>query len=418
MFLIVTTFPRWLNVWRPLAKRYLGSGAVLSAIADDGIIAEHGRAGRFAYLRGLTAQLSALEVATRLRVGHLYFMDALRTVGAICILVWHYYHFDWHVGEAIYSVSRDGSPFLDELFLFYSRGLWAVQLFWIISGVIFAHVYAQTDTSGRQFFINRFARLYPLHLITLVVVAAAQLVSVQMLGYAQIVQHNTLRYFVGHLLFAGAGFNEPVWSVTAEVGVYALFFMVMRFVFRFGIIIPAAASLIAFSLNALQVNTTFFLPHCAGYFFAGVTLYVVMLKTESRVLLSAGGTALCFGIYQAVQRSPYASDLPNVLELTYFAPVILWTGALDFILVRKSAWINRALSSFGNLTYSTYLWHFPIQVIVLTVMCYFEWDRGVFKQPVTFLAWIAGMLAIAALSYRYIELPAKRWIRRLAAEVN
>ena len=65
-----------------------------------------------------------------------------------------------------------------------------MDLFFALSGFIFFWLYAEAITerrvSAREFFVLRFSRLYPLHLATLLAVAAEQTLFLHLTG----------RYFV------------------------------------------------------------------------------------------------------------------------------------------------------------------------------------------------------------------------------
>jgi peptidoglycan/LPS O-acetylase OafA/YrhL len=107
----------------------------------------------------------------------------------------------------------------------HERGWTAVDLFFVLSGFIFAHVYLAgrglTAAAGQaDFAVARFARLYPLHLLTLF--AAAWLFSR--------LPDNDPAAFAAHLtmtqaLFSPVGhsFNGPSWSISVEMVCYLLF---------------------------------------------------------------------------------------------------------------------------------------------------------------------------------------------------
>ena len=66
----------------------------------------------------------------------------------------------------------------------------------------------------------------------------------------------------------------------------------------------------------------------------------------------------------------------------------------------------------GNVTYASYLIHFPIQVAV--ALC-FTWmgDSVPFGSPVLLTAYVLGTLALSVPVYRLFEMPAQKHIRRL-----
>ena len=153
----------------------------------------------------------------------------LRGIAALSVLLWHYQHFFFANPS---TFDRSQQPFYSLFKTFYINGHLAVQLFWAVSGFVLCHSYmSRTDTRWRQFFWARFARLYPLHLITLTTVAALQLINQRVLGSYRIYDYNDLKHFVFNVFFMqgwgfndGFSFNAPTWSVSVEIVVYIIFF--------------------------------------------------------------------------------------------------------------------------------------------------------------------------------------------------
>lgn len=65
----------------------------------------------------------------------------------------------------------------------------------------------------------------------------------------------------------------------------------------------------------------------------------------------------------------------------------------------------------GENTYGLYLWHVPVQIALLLMIS----DKSVFATPAFLLAWLAGMMVLARLSFLFIETPL-RW--RITAANN
>ena len=93
-------------------------------------------------------------------------LDALRGLAALAIVVHHY----WFLAPA------GSRPLESALGIVYEYGRLAVPLFYLLSGYIFFSAYAaalgERRLSGGSFFWLRASRLYPLHLMTLLAVAA------------------------------------------------------------------------------------------------------------------------------------------------------------------------------------------------------------------------------------------------------
>lgn len=85
--------------------------------------------------------------------------------------------------------------------------------------------------------------------------------------------------------------------------------------------------------------------------------------------------------------------------------------AVYFDVSKKLNYFNHMFSWIGNNTYSTYLWHLPIQVLILLVCDYFLIDRSIFNNEFVFIFWIICMMIVGRLSFLYIENPAKFFIK-------
>ena len=141
-------------------------------------------------------------------------LELLRFLCALTIVIWHYQHFFWLGPTAnVTGFVREAQPLYALLFVAYNWGNYAVEVFWAISGFIFFWKYADAvhccRTTGREFFILRFSRLYPLHLLTFLMVAALQWVYVRSHDATYVYAFNDLRHFVLNLFLASDwGFHQ------------------------------------------------------------------------------------------------------------------------------------------------------------------------------------------------------------------
>jgi peptidoglycan/LPS O-acetylase OafA/YrhL len=135
-------------------------------------------------------------------------LDLLRGLAAIIVLFWHFSGIFRH--QPAFQIFRP----------FYTNGQPAVDVFFVISGFILQHVYADRFRSRADllnFIVRRLARLYPLHLITLLVVAALFSGFYFKTGvYEYVFLYDDLRHFLMNLFFVqyvgfqdGFSFNAP-----------------------------------------------------------------------------------------------------------------------------------------------------------------------------------------------------------------
>lgn len=346
-------------------------------------------------------------------------IDVMRGVAALAIVIFHYHHFylaDWTQRPSLPTVSE--FPYASVFALFYEYGHYAVQFFWVISGFVFAHVYGTAQTvSGQAFWIARVARLYPLHLATLLFMFGLQMISLSLVGHWQIYGNNDLKHLVLQLFFAsnsvtfshGLSFNGPIWSVSLEICAYALFFVLLPAVRRFNVIVPSLVCIITYLIGE---SAEFDLPVirkevfiCIAFFFAGVVLYRSYqdLARSPAVVASFGLMLLVFGVLRFDWEPKFV-----MLAITCCG-LILFLAALD-------SWapkLARVLKPLGDMSYSLYLVHVPIQATVL--LCADLWFDGTrsFAESYWLLpVYVFASVALAHIVHIKFERPAGKAIRR------
>ncbi|MGO7161972.1 acyltransferase family protein, partial [Rhizobium johnstonii] len=96
----------------------------------------------------------------------------------------------------------------------------AVGLFFALSGFLMAHLYGSrpvTRENVLDFLVSRFARIYPVYLVAVVLVA--MLSSMQSLDFVQPIAGGT--DFVRHVFLLGS--SGVFWSIPPEIQFYLLF---------------------------------------------------------------------------------------------------------------------------------------------------------------------------------------------------
>jgi peptidoglycan/LPS O-acetylase OafA/YrhL len=343
-------------------------------------------------------------------------IEILRFLCAFGVLIWHYQHFffrgEWNsdVGLAL----RRNEPFYSALAVFYENGSLAVPFFWVISGFIFYWYYADSVRNRRvgfaDFVIRRFSRLYPLHFVTLMFVAAAQFFYWQSHGATFIYGWNKPIWFVSHLLFASnwlarqpTTFNGPIWSVSIEILIYLSFFGIAR---AFGprvMVAFCATILFALAFNFLHTLLNPQVFECGMYFFAGGVAQ--RLSARSKALPAAAGVAIATLVLIPIGHLPLNAWLLLPLAASsVICMVKLGESALHAPFGH--------LAFLGNATYSSYLLHFPIQILTVSVVDALGLSRNIFYSPFALLAYLAVVIGTALLVHRYFEMPAQNAIRK------
>lgn len=355
-----------------------------------------------------------------------YSLDVLRGFAALSVVFWHWQHFFFE-GTRKPPVALEALPFYDVFFAVYTKGWLGVDLFFCLSGFIFYWLYsaavASAAVSGRDFFVLRFSRLYPLHLATLLAVAIGQALFLRTTDSYFVYSHNDAYHFVLNLLFAPAwgleespSFNAPVWSVSVEVALYAVFFGLCRLLpVRPGILLGAAAA----GLVLMEV----YLPLGRGLsaFFIGGCVYlayqhiVASSRTEALARwlpwLAAALWLLAIVMAPGAGQSYLGARLMHLYAAALLFPLTVL--ALALVETRRGH-LMRGVSILGDISYSSYLLHFPLQFAVIGFMIWIGQDRTIFYSAWTFVAFLVLLLALSLASHRFLEVPAQRALRRAA----
>lgn len=133
--------------------------------------------------------------------------------------------------------------------------------------------------------INRLSRLYPLHVLTLLVVAAIQFLRMILDKEYFVYPYNDVYRFLLNMFFLQSGwfeqgwsFNAPSWSIAVEVLAYLLFFFVIT---RFSknkryIFVYAGFVLLGLAINDIGLDFPLFNDRVARVligFFTGCLTY-------------------------------------------------------------------------------------------------------------------------------------------------
>jgi peptidoglycan/LPS O-acetylase OafA/YrhL len=339
-------------------------------------------------------------------------LELLRFVAAFAVLIWHYQHFAYVADKAV-DLARTSLPLYGPLQLFYEAGEHGVWLFWCISGYIFFWKYRDAihdrSTGGWAFFVLRLSRLYPLHLVTLVLVAILQPIYFRLNGNFFVYPDNDLRHFLLQIFMASnwgiesaPSFDGPVWSISVEVLVYVLFFLLLRFVTK------SALLNLVIIVGCVSVKGQVFT--CLSFFYIGGLAAIArraIAPTALRdtidgiawlVAVAVPLLAWIFTFYQFEWRD-YA--------LLVYAPLLIFCLGRDISLPPPA---QRLIEAAGNMTYSSYLLHFPIQLMIVLGFAIVGAPIPIYETTF-FAVFVSATLLASYLTYRCFEAPAQNFIR-------
>lgn len=359
-----------------------------------------------------------MTIAAPLGRGRILELDALRGIAALGVVVWHY------------GVHFQARPLGILLLPFYNAGFLLVDFFFVLSGYVVARAYWNQERSTRLWrnAWARVARMYPLHLATL-------LATVILLGTMPPVenalglegQSNDVKHFVLNLLLLnqvglqdGWSFNTPAWSISTEFVVNLLFLAFIatppparRAVMAAGVAVgiayfatvrpPLVAGDTAFGF--LDVN----LLRCGLGFAAGVTAFLGLHRLGLDRLRAAwpaiSGLVGLGGLVATVLLLLSSTRHPPVRD--YLASIVFASACVAFVpgstlLASVLRW--RPLVFLGEISYSTYLVHYPLQLALVSLAGHAAVEMD-YASPLVMAGYLACVIGVATFSYHFVEIP-------------
>ncbi|QKV66941.1 acyltransferase [Pseudomonas sp. 43A] len=317
----------------------------------------------------------------------------------------------------------------------FSGGFVGVDVFFVISGFLITTILFREISAQRFSFIDFWARrarrIIPALSVVMLVTLALGWLLLTAKDFSEL--GRTVRYqslFISNILFMREdGYFQPAsdlkpllhtWSLAVEEQYYIFFPLLMAVLIRYvrhWRWMLFAALLVSFGLNIAYIEhkpefTFFSLPTRAWELLCGAMLAVTPAPKQAvrpwlyQTVGIAGLAAVLFAVLTFDKSTVFpgwAALLP-VLGTT----ALIWSGAqgqswtAQLLSLRPLVWV-------GLLSYSLYLWHWPVFVYANAISI-----DGI--QPVEAFAWMAMALGLAWLSLRYVELPFRE--KRLLAGRN
>ena len=351
------------------------------------------------------------------KVQRLRSLDGLRGVAALSIVVWHWQHF--FIGGLFPHIpSVDELPFYRWLPFLYKSGWLAVDLFFCLSGFVFYWLYAgevRSRSIAFTFFAwLRFSRLYPLHLATLALTAAGLAIYLRLTGVPFLYPWDDAYDFALQVSLAsgwgferGPSFNTPAWSISVEVLLYVIFFVINRTWRTSSIAVP----LIAASVGHFFVyDWNEAIGRGVQAFFMGAVAFHAFRRFEGKSQAPTLAALITGALWLAV--FSYFLGKATPLKM-HFVAMLLFPATVLTLALCESAYGNvlGPLSRLGDWSYSIYMLHLPLQLGCALIATALGLSTGVFQSPITFLGFFAVLILVSWASHAKLEIPAQRWLR-------
>jgi peptidoglycan/LPS O-acetylase OafA/YrhL len=349
-------------------------------------------------------------------------LDGIRGIAAIIVaFFWHY--------KSFFETDK---PFYTLGYLAYNYGWIMVDLFFVLSGFVFCHVYGdkikENKIGIKSFAMLRFSRLYPLHFLTLCIVAAFKFFRKTSDG--NMYMWNGYRYSVSDFLInipmaqngwltTRYSFNAPSWSVSVEIMMYLLFFYIFYYSknTKKHIIKPLAMIYFGAVIYISGWNTAFFNEQTGrgltGFFIGIITAetyrYCNNNNRYKKVLLLLCGLGItCAAVIPAIVGYSKIPRLALIITIVLFPSLIITVLGIKIFSKIMSI---KPLLYLGKLSYSIYLWHYPVVLIIRNfsryLNLYFDYSSRIF-----YIGYLVLVIGISHISHYYFELPLQNKIRK------
>ncbi|MCF5657389.1 acyltransferase family protein [Pseudomonas poae] len=354
-------------------------------------------------------------------------IQMVRGIAALLVVLFHS-HIAIDMMPAGYKVDI---PFV------YTRGHWAIYLFFVVSGFIITHV-----TSGEKFKLfpflgKRIIRIYPIWWLSFVFALIG--VYVFNVSFSYGTPLDTASYINSLLLLPSTikPINSVGWTLIFEMLFYFVSALVLiRYSHRMLMLTLLLLFGIGAVLYSISPNHPWLINAVGHHFFspfqllfaAGIALYLYQQKLAW--IHPAAGFALSVATVAGIINAPSATlgsgELYFIVLGVALASSLLIVALLN---AERRGWLHSTnkgiaipvsmLNSAGNCSFSLYLFHWGIFTIVGSKATQAYLQLPAWTAELWRFGWIAISIAVAMFMYRFFEAPISRHggrvIRRLSA---
>ncbi|MDA9468323.1 acetyltransferase [Bradyrhizobium sp. CCBAU 53415] len=332
------------------------------------------------------------------------------------------------------------------------RSAWLlVDLFFVLSGMVMSLSYVESDFgrfSLREFMVRRLARVYPLHIVMLMANLLFRLLRISLVMAGVVVAapaafevNNAYSFFLNVLLLHSMGFidylswNGPSWSISVEFYTYLVFGLIvllaqrMRSLLWFYVLCGALAVgslvVIIFVLGkrSLELQTEFGILRCFVSFFLGVLTVRIVDRLPVKPGRAVEGVLQFVAMIASIalvslaEANPASTILAPVTFAIFLGSLLAFPNALPLprILAAKPlVWLGRR-------SYSIYMVHalvvlfaeYAVRALGAGPIAALDRIWAGLPSTLNLIVSLAAVLAVANLTYLYVEIPGSRLLRNL-----
>lgn len=320
----------------------------------------------------------------------------------------------------------------------FSEGYIGVSFFFILSGFVLTYAYKERMGEGsiskKDFYVARFARIYPLHLLTfLLALIIAFVISAPFTWDMMVLNLLLLQSWVPDPAYYFA-FNGPSWSISDEAFFYLIFPFLLYFITRmyprwrwvlfvsilvlYGAILVGCMHMGTTDDVVFYVNPLFRLVD----FMIGMGLYFLWshssLSKQHSDIYTWKNTWLELGVLGLLVIAIWLSyDVPQILRyaIYYWLPMAL--VILVFARRNGGGYVSKLMSwkplvIAGEVSFGFYMIHgLALQVGQPILNKVSGWLGLEFPEILRFAILFCAILGCSLLSFYYFETPVNKWIK-------
>ena len=359
--------------------------------------------------------------------GQLPSLTSLRGLAALWVVLYHF--------SVQCFPNLDATPYTHII----HKGYLAVDLFFMLSGFVMTHVYHRAFSESvtrhyRGFMVARIARIYPLHVLILLLFVATAVASqwttdTTTIGSVRDIPlqgSESVSAFVANLFMlqgldaSKLSWNYPAWSISVEFMAYLLFPFTLPAIWALSDRAKLAVAVFLFALLMLfafltkgnfdQWDGPITLLRCLPEFILGTLLYCAFRRAPKNSLLS--GSFVAYSLVAVIVICLHV-DAPDLLITLLFAALVL-TAVLNTGSFSEVANAG-PLIWLGDISYSLYLIHGFVQFLATKLLDHAgiqnHADLSIQQSLGLMLLMVAVCLVSAHFTYFAVEIGCREYLR-------
>jgi peptidoglycan/LPS O-acetylase OafA/YrhL len=316
------------------------------------------------------------------------------------------------------------------MFPMLTSGPTAVGYFFLLSGFVMALAYHRpgTDFNFREYWLSRFSRIYPVYILAFALTCFYYLDLLSKIKSDKV----WANVFLYQAWFPGyaESFNLAAWSLSVEFFFYLIFpFMVIWAMRRpakqliwmalgFWVLSQVVHLVLSiYFMGGQRELLAYFPPFHLNIFLLGMaggiwyvtnSSHLAVRQSTNRILLilSLGTVFLALTLRQFMPGFPRYLSLDMGLLAPFFLIIVL-TLALDTTVLSKIL-SHPTLVLLGDASYALYILHVPVRWLLERLLL----TSGItLPYNVFFLAYVLGLILLCVFVFKFIEHPARAWLK-------